>query len=732
MRMDMTLSTTQDVPIAQDTSCTQDTSSNQDISATKDNGGIDAVIYAGNHFHKKSTKTQLKHALGVNHSNLSDMQIREAADYIGLKSQVTKVKSNELDTLPLPVLIEIDNSWKVLTKSADGSSLLYDPTTQLDQQSELSLSSQLSMYKVMLVADERLSNKEVKFGLSWFAPSIWRQKSQMRDVFFYAIALQIFALVSPLLFQNVIDKVLVGRSLSSLHVLAMAMLALAIAEPAYSYLRNTVFGHLASQVNAELSGRLYRHLVGLPLTYFKQRQTGQIIARVREMAQIRQFLTGSTLMLVLDLIFVAVFIAVMFHYASTLTWLVIGSLIIYFLLWLIAGPLIRKKVESEYESDADATTFLTEAVTGIETIKTTATEHRFLHQWQRILSQQLKRSFDAQKSGLIAGQSIALIQKLTAALLLWWGVSAVLNGELTPGELVAFNMLAGHVTQPVLRLAQIWQDFQHTLIALKRVGDILDEPKENSKQGLASVPELNGGIEFHNIRFRYHEDAPEVLANLSLEIKPGQFIGITGPSGSGKSTITRLLQRLYVPQHGQVLVDGMDLAIADPISLRRNMSVVLQDSILFSGSVADNIRLSKPQASDEEMRHAAQLAGALEFIEELPRGFDQPVGEKGSSLSGGQRQRVALARALLVNPRILLLDEATSALDYNSEAAIMSNMDEICRGRTVISIAHRLNTLRHADNILVLDKGQVCENGTHDELVEKEGLYAKLWKQQIG
>nr|WP_146455056.1 type I secretion system permease/ATPase [Vibrio splendidus] len=730
--MDMALSTTQDVSIAQDTSCTQDTSSNQDISATKDNGGIDAVVYAGNHFHKKSTKTQLKHALGVNHSNLSDMQIREAADYIGLKSQVTKVKSNELDTLPLPVLIEIDNSWKVLTKSADGSSLLYDPTTQLDQQSELSLSSQLSMYKVMLVADERLSNKEVKFGLSWFAPSIWRQKSQMRDVFFYAIALQIFALVSPLLFQNVIDKVLVGRSLSSLHVLAMAMLALAIAEPAYSYLRNTVFGHLASQVNAELSGRLYRHLVGLPLTYFKQRQTGQIIARVREMAQIRQFLTGSTLMLVLDLIFVAVFIAVMFHYASTLTWLVIGSLIIYFLLWLIAGPLIRKKVESEYESDADATTFLTEAVTGIETIKTTATEHRFLHQWQRIFSQQLKRSFDAQKSGLIAGQSIALIQKLTAALLLWWGVSAVLNGELTPGELVAFNMLAGHVTQPVLRLAQIWQDFQHTLIALKRVGDILDEPKENSKQGLASVPELNGGIEFHNIRFRYHEDAPEVLANLSLEIKPGQFIGITGPSGSGKSTITRLLQRLYVPQHGQVLVDGMDLAIADPISLRRNMSVVLQDSILFSGSVADNIRLSKPQASDEEMRHAAQLAGALEFIEELPHGFDQPVGEKGSSLSGGQRQRVALARALLVNPRILLLDEATSALDYNSEAAIMSNMDEICRGRTVISIAHRLNTLRHTDNILVLDKGQVCENGTHDELVEKEGLYAKLWKQQIG
>lgn len=699
---------------------------------TQDNYAIEAIVYAGNHFHKKSTCTQLKHALGVNHSNLSDMQIREAADYIGLKSQITKKQATKLNTLPLPVLIEIDNHWKVITQATDSSCLLYDPTTQSEQRRKLHSDNHLLNYKVILVADERLSSKEVKFGLSWFAPSILRQKSQMRDVFFYAIALQIFALVSPMLFENVIDKVLVGRSLSSLHVLAIAMLTLALAEPTYSYLRNTVFGHLASQVNAELSGRLYRHLVGLPLTYFKQRQTGQIIARVREMAQIRQFLTGSTLMLLLDLIFVTVFIAVMFHYASTLTWLVIGSLVIYFLLWLIAGPLIRKKVESEYESDADATTFLTEAVTGIETIKTTATEHRFLHQWQRILSQQLNRSFDAQKSGLIAGQGISLIQKLTAALLLWWGVNEVLNGELTPGQLVAFNMLAGHVTQPVLRLAQIWQDFQHTLIALRRVGDILDEPRENSKQGLASVPELNGGIEFSNIRFRYHEDAPEVLANLSLEIKPGQFIGITGPSGSGKSTLTRLLQRLYIPQHGQVLVDGMDLAIADPVSLRRNMSVVLQESILFSGSVADNIRLSKPQASDDEIRHAAQLAGALEFIEGLPNGFNQPVGEKGSALSGGQRQRIALARALLVNPRILLLDEATSALDYNSEAAIMSNMEEICRGRTVISIAHRLNTIRHADNILVLDKGQVCERGTHHELVAKEGLYAKLWKQQIG
>ncbi|WP_038200616.1 type I secretion system permease/ATPase [Vibrio nigripulchritudo] len=702
------------------------------VTPSPKNYAIEAVVHAGQYFHKKSAVSQLQHALGVDHGSLSDIELREAADVIGLKSQLTTVTLNNIDTLPLPALVEIHQRWMVLTPGETTGWELYDPSTQSTLEPPQATGSDPRTFKVALLADEALNSKDIQFGLNWFVPSILRQKHQLRDVFLYAIVLQIFALISPMLFQNVIDKVLVGRSLSSLHVLAIAMLALAVAEPAYSYLRSTVFSHLASQINAELSGRLYRHLVGLPLTYFKGRQTGQVIARVREMAQIRQFLTGSTLMLLLDLIFVTVFLAVMFHYARSLTWLVLGSLVLYMALWLTIGPLIRKKVESEYETDANATSFLTETVTGIETIKTTATEHRFLEQWQRILSQQLHRSFEAQTCGLIASQGIALIQKLTAAILLWWGVSEVLNGDLSPGQLVAFNMLAGHVTQPVLRLAQVWQDFQHTLIALRRVGDILDEPKETSKQGLATVPALKGSIEFSNIRFRYHEDTPEVLNNLSLTIEPGQFIGITGPSGSGKSTLTRLVQRLYVPQHGKVLVDGMDLAIADPVSLRRNMSVVLQESILFSGSVAENIRLCCPQATDEEVRHAAELSGALEFIEDFSQGFNQQVGEKGASLSGGQRQRIALARALLVNPKILLLDEATSALDYRSEAAIMSNMEAICRGRTVISIAHRLNTIRHADKIVVLDQGQVLESGSHDSLIKKQGLYAKLWHQQLG
>ncbi|MDB6370399.1 type I secretion system permease/ATPase [Photorhabdus bodei] len=709
-------------------------SSATDSSNYTHNQALNCIVYVGKQFHKSATVDQLQHSLGFDSLYLSDLQLREAANTIGLHSKIEQLTVNTGPTLPLPALIELEQQWWVLIKIENDNVTILDPVTEQTQSLSLSTSTgnKENVYKILLIADQELTKKHVKFGLSWFYPSIFRQKSQIRDLFLFAIVLQLFALASPILFENIIDKVLVGRSLSSLHVLGMAMLAIALAEPLYSFMRNTVFGHMASQINSELSGRLYRHLAGLPLQYFKQRQTGQIIARVREMSQIRQFLTGSTLMLLLDLIFVIMFIGIMFYYAWILTWIVIGSLFVYFVFWVIAGPVIRRKVEAEYETDANATSFLTEAVTGIETIKTTATENRFLHQWQRILSQQLTKSFAAQKSGLIAGQGIDFVQKFTAAILLWWGVTEVLRGELTPGQLIAFNMLAGHVTQPILRLAQVWQDFQHTLIALKRVGDILDEPMENSKQGLASVPELEGQIEFKNIRFRYHDDTPEVLANLSLLIKSGQFIGITGPSGSGKSTLTRLLQRLYVPQHGQVLIDGMDLAIADPVSLRRNMSVVLQESILFSGSITDNIRLCKPNATDAEVYRAAELAGAIEFIQSFPHGFAHPVGEKGVNLSGGQRQRIALARALLVNPTILILDEATSALDYESEAAIMANMDEICRNRTVISIAHRLNTIRHADKICVLDQGQIIEFGSHDQLLQQGGLYAHLWHQQVG
>ncbi|WP_419241171.1 type I secretion system permease/ATPase [Cardinium endosymbiont of Nabis limbatus] len=520
------------------------------------------------------------------------------------------------------------------------------------------------------------------------------------------------------------------RGINSLQILALAIVELAIAEPIHGYLRGKVFTNLASKINAELSARLYRHLLTLPLDYFSQRQTGQIVARISEMNQIRQFLTGSALMLVLDTVFILMFVVVMFSYASLLAYIVLASLVLYAVFWLMIGPLLRNRVTKQYDASNLTTAYLTEMITGIEVLKTTATEPDFLKRWQQVLAGQLRATFSAKKLAITASQGISLIQKLISALLLWLGVKIVLAGELTVGGLVAFNMLANHVTQPILRLAQIWQEFQHTLIALRRIGDILDMPSEAGSKGVVSLPTLKGKIEFQDIRFRYQPDTAEVLKNLSFTIQAGTFVGITGPSGSGKSTLTRLLHCLYIPQHGQILVDGMDVAIADPTALRSNMSVVLQNNMLFAGSIADNIKLCCPEASEDAVIQVAKLAGADGFINMLPQGYQTMLGERGSGLSGGQRQRVALARALLVNPRILVLDEATSALDYESEAAIISNMDQICYNRTVISIAHRLNTIRHADHILVLDQGQLIEQGRHAKLLQQNGLYAKLWALQ--
>jgi ATP-binding cassette subfamily B protein RtxE len=547
-----------------------------------------------------------------------------------------------------------------------------------------------------------------------------------------SLMLQVIALVTPAVFESVIDRVLVSRSISSLQVLGIALLALAIFEPIYGFLRSWLFSNVAAKINSELSARVYQHLMALPIGYFRKRQTGEIIARVSEMDHIRQFLTGSTMTVMLDLMFLGMFVAVMLTYSVNLTWVVLATLVVYFVLWMVFGPLLRSRTKREYELSADNTAFLTASVTGIEVIKTTATEERFLRQWESDFSRFVRASFRSNVLGISVGQTISLVQKLSNALLLWWGITLVMDNKLSPGELVAFNMLAGHLTQPILRLAQAWQDLQHTMISLRRVGDVLDKPTENGNGGLASIPALQGRIRFQNVHFRYGEDGQEVLRNLNLEVQPGEFIGITGPSGSGKSTISRLLQRLYVPQRGQVLVDGVDLAIADPVTLRRQMSVVPQESVLFSGSVVENIAMCRPQASETEVVEAAALAGADAFIRSLPEGYSTQVGERGSRLSGGQRQRIALARALLTRPKILLLDEATSALDYESEAAIMANMDAIAEGRTIISIAHRLNTLRRANRILVIDRGVVVEDGTHDTLITNDATYARLWRLQTG
>ncbi|CNH10273.1 type I secretion system permease/ATPase [Yersinia pekkanenii] len=674
---------------------------------------------------------QLAHQLGLAAEKIDNIALCRCAGWIGLRARTISQPFERLGNLTLPVLFSDGVQWYVLLELNEQRATVYFAAN--GQQQQISQSALASLWcgeAILLAKVESQKQKKASFGFSWFIPVITKYRHQLRNIILVSLLLQGILLVTPMLFETVIDKVLVSRGVGSLMVLGTAMITLAIAEPCYTSLRAWLFSHLSSRVGAELNTRLYRHLLGLPLGYFGSQPTGQTIAKMQEMEQIRSFLTGSALTMLLDLVFVGTFIIVMFCYSQLLTWIVLFSLVCYLLFWWAVGGVLRQRVERQYEASAHNTSFLTEAISGLETIKTSATENQFNRGWRQSLAGYVRATFACARMANIAEQGITLISKVTSAVVLWCGVKLVLDGALSPGQFIAFTLFSGYVTQPILRLAQIWQDFQHSQVALKRIGTILDCPTEPGSAGLSSNNERTGGLTFKQVRFRYRPDTAEVLQNLNLDIAAGEFIGITGPSGCGKSTLTKLLQRLYIPQHGQILVGGQDLAITDATTLRRQMSVVLQDSVLFSGTLRDNICQCRPDADDFHVEHIARQAGAHDFIMALPQGYQTQVGERGSLLSGGQRQRVALARALMADPKILILDEATSALDYESEAAIMRQLPEIIRNRTVICIAHRLNTLRQCHRILVLKDGQVLEQGSHDDLVAQAGAYARLWRLQ--
>jgi len=583
---------------------------------------------------------------------------------------------------------------------------------------------------VALASRAELAAKEVSFDLSWFIPAVVRYRKLFGEVLIASLFIQIFGLISPLFFQVVIDKVLVHRGMSSLDVLVFAMIVVAIFEVLFGALRTYLFSHTTNRIDVQLGSNLYKHLMQLPIAYFGARRVGETVARVRELENVRNFLTGSALTLVLDLAFTVVFFAVMFAYAPTLTWIVVASLPFYIGLSLFITPGLRKRVEEMFQRGAENQAFLTESVTGVETVKAMAVEPQMHRRWEERLAEYVKASFRAAMLGNYASNGVQLIQKVTMGFTLYFGAKIVIAGDLTVGQFVAFNMLSGHVTGPILRLAQLWQDFQQMSISVERLGDILNTPTEVAG-GQTDLPPVKGDIKFDAVTFRYKFDTPEVLRNISLDIKAGQSIGIVGPSGSGKSTVAKLVQRMYVPESGKVLVDGIDLAQASPTWLRRQIGVVLQENYLFNRPVWENIAISQPALSRERIVEAAKLAGAHDFILELPEAYDTVLGERGGTLSGGQRQRIAIARALVTNPRILIFDEATSALDYESEEIIQKNMRQISQGRTVLIIAHRLSTVRACDRIITVEAGEVVEDGNHDQLMGTDGRYARLWKNQM-
>src|SRR6201991_996171 len=469
------------------------------------------------------------------------------------------------------------------------------------------------------------------------------------------------------------------------------------------------------------------------MAYFQSRRVGDSVARVRELENIRSFLTSSALTLVIDLCFTFVFLAVMFCYSPLLAWIVVGSFPFYFAISAGATPLFRRRLDEKFQRGAENQAFLVESVTGIETLKAMAVEPQMQRRWEEQLAGYVAASFRVLSLGNTASQVVQFISKIVTASILYFGARLVIDGSMSVGELVAFNILAGRVSAPVLRLAQVWQDFHQARLSIARLGDILNTtPEPAYAPARAALPPIRGNISFEHVSFRYRVDGQEILHDVSFDVPAGEVVGIVGPSGSGKSTFAKLVQRLYVPESGRVLVDGMDLAMADPAWLRRQIGVVLQENVLFNRSVRENIALADPAMPMERVIAAAKLAGAHDFILELGDGYDTVVGERGATLSGGQRQRIAIARALVSDPHILIFDEATSALDYESERIIQQNMKEIAKGRTVLIIAHRLSTVRNADRIVTLDRGRLVEDGTHEALIKTGGRYATLHRMQGG
>lgn len=531
--------------------------------------------------------------------------------------------------------------------------------------------------------------------------------------------------------QVVVDKVLVHKSMSTLNVLAVGIAIVYVYELVLGMAKNYVFTHTTNRIDVVLSYRLFRHLFRLSMKYFESRRVGDTVARVRELDTIRNFLTGTPLSSIIDVIFVIVYIVVLFCYSRILTVIVICSIPVYALLSAVVTPLFKKRLDEKFEAGADTQSFLVESVTGVQTVKAFALENRFENRWGELQSEYVKASYKTSMVSATAGQIGQFIQKIFDLLILFFGAKAVMDGKFSVGQLVAFRMLSGRVSGPVLRLVQLWQEYQQASLSVKRIGDIFNTPTEpvlNNNQ--IALPKLNGVIEFDRVRFRYNPQGGEVIKDMSFRIEAGTVVGVVGKSGSGKSTISKLIQRLYIPEGGKITVDGMDISLVNPEMLRKQIGVVLQENFMFNGSVADNISIHIPSASMDQIISAAKIAGAHDFILELPDGYNTMIGEKGVGLSGGQKQRIAIARAILGNPRILIFDEATSALDYESESIIQHNLKDICKGRTVLIIAHRLSTLRDANKIMAIDRGKIVEYDTHENLLKKDGLYSNLYHMQ--
>lgn len=635
---------------------------------------------------------------------------------------------------PLPAIVQLKNEDYLVIlgiKHEENKVLTLKP---LSNQPEVHIIDEFQeeIKDFVLVLSHKANVTDVKFGFKWFFNEIYKYKKIIAQVLLGSFVIQLFGLVTPLFTQVILDKVLVNRTISTLDVLAFAFVVVAIFELLLNLSRNYIFIHTTNKIDAKLGAKLFKHLFQLYYTYFETRQVGNIAARVRELDRIREFITDKSVSVLIDAFFSLVFLAIMFVYSPKLTFISLGFLAIIAIIYVTITPELRERLEEKFQMGAHSNSYLVESITGVQTVKSLAIEGSMFKKWEDKLGKYLKSSFNLAIIGNFTGSICGFLQKGMTIAILYVGVMLVIDNKLTIGQLIAFQMFSGQFSAPMLRLVGLWNEFQQTLLAVDRIGDILNSPIELQSKSAITLSHINGDIKVEHLSFKYNVEAPYVLNDINLDIKAGQKIGFVGRSGSGKSTIAKLIQRLYYATQGTIYIDGIDIRNINPVWLRTNIGIVLQENYLFSGTIKDNISLPRPNVPMEGIIQAAKIAGAHEFISKLPKGYDTEVGERGSSLSGGQKQRIAIARALISNPKILIFDEATSALDYESEKIIKDNMAMISKGRTTIVIAHRLSTIKDCNLIVCFDNGQIVEIGTHEDLLQKDSYYKKLYLAQAG
>jgi ATP-binding cassette, subfamily B, bacterial HlyB/CyaB len=671
--------------------------------------------------------------------SISSRDTISVAEIVRVANRVPEIRARhvratlpKLAKLPLPALACGANGWFVLAAIRDDAVLVQFPGSPPARISQPELEAMWSGDLILITRRAGAGAGASRFGLGWFVPQIVKYRRLIGEVLAVTFVINLLGLAAPLFFQNIVDKVLVHNTATTLSVLAIGFAIVSVWEVVFGWLRTRLYSETCQKIDVQLGARLYRHMLALPLGYFENRRVGDTVMRVRQLENIREFLTNASLTVLIDPLFTVVFLVAMWIYSPLLLGIVALSLVGYVVVSLALTKPLRARLNEKFDRGSINNALLVESVSGIQTVKASAVEPQWQSRWEEQLAGYSVANQSVINLGNSGSQAVQLVSKLSLVAILYFGAREVMVGALTVGGLVAFNMFAQRVSGPVIRMAELWQQFQQVRISIDRLGDVLNVPTEPGAGSATALPAMRGAIRFEDVRFRYALDGPWTIDGVSLDLVPGQTLGIVGSSGSGKSTLTKLIQRLYTPASGRILIDGVDVAQIDPAWLRRQIGVVLQENLLFSRTVRENIALANPALPIEHVMAAAQLAGAHEFILSLPQGYDTVVEERGVNFSGGQRQRVAIARALVTQPRILILDEATSALDAESEEIIQTNLKAMARGRTVIIIAHRLSAIRQCGTIMAMERGRVIEQGSHEELLAARGRYADLYRRQMG